>query len=375
VKDYSKFMYREFFPVTRQLIYLNHAAVAPLCRPAAEAMQGLAQDTLDWGSFHYGQWLECYEGLRVSAARLVNGSPEEIAIVKNTSEGIATVAMGLDWHPGDKIVAFEGEFPANQYPWRRLESKGVRIEWLPPTAPLDRIDQAARGARLLAISFVQFLSGFRADLAGIGEICKRRGVIYLVDAIQGLGAFPMDVREAHIDALAADGHKWLLGPEGCGVLYISRRLQEQVEPVEFGWTNVAGYNDYASRDMTLRPDAGRYECGTLNTIGCYGLRASIDFLLDIGIDKIASTVRRLADQIVRGVRVRGYEVLGEPNAGIVSFRRAGIDSAAICAHLREHSIITAPRAGWVRASPHFYITPEDVEKMLDLLPKTLEPIS
>ena len=364
-------MYREFFPITRHLIYLNHAAVAPLCRPAAEAMQGLAQDALEWGSFHYGQWLECYEGLRGSAARLVNGTPEEIAIVKNTSEGIATVAMGLDWHPGDKIVAFEGEFPANQYPWRRLESKGVRIEWLPPTAPLERIDQAARGARLLAISFVQFLSGFRADLAGIGEICRRHGVIYLVDAIQGLGAFPVDVREAHIDALAADGHKWLLGPEGCGILYISRRLQEQVEPVEFGWTNVAGYNDYASRDMTLRPDAGRYECGTLNTIGCYGLRAAIDFLLDIGIDKIAATVRGLADQIVRGVRDRGYEVLGEPNAGIVSFRKAGIDTAAICAHLREHSIITAPRAGWVRASPHFYITPEDIEKMLELLPKTL----
>jgi cysteine desulfurase/selenocysteine lyase len=361
-------MYREFFPVTRHLVYLNHAAVAPLCRPAAEAMHGLAQDALEWGSVHYSQWLECYTGLRHGAARLVNGSPEEIAIVKNTSEGIATVAMGLDWRAGDKIVAFEEEFPANQYPWRRLESKGVRIEWLPATAPLERIHQAARGARLLAISFVQFLTGFRADLAGIGAICRRHGVIFLVDAIQGLGAFPVDVRAAHIDALAADGHKWLLGPEGCGILYISRRLQEQVEPVEFGWTNVASYSDYASRDMTLRPDAGRYECGTLNTIGCYGLRAAIDFLLEVGIERIAPVVLGLADQIVQGVRHRGYEVLGEPNAGIVSFRKPGIDSAAVCAHLREHSIITAPRAGWVRASPHFYITSEDIEKMLDLLP-------
>ena len=160
-------MYREFFPVTRNLIYLNHAAVAPLCRPAAEAMQGLAQDALDWGSLHYDQWLECYEGLRRGAARLVNGTPEEIAIVKNTSEGIATVAMGLDWRAGDKIVAFEEEFPANQYPWRRLESKGVKIEWLPATATLwSGSTQAARGARLLAISFVQFLTGYRADLAG-----------------------------------------------------------------------------------------------------------------------------------------------------------------------------------------------------------------
>jgi cysteine desulfurase/selenocysteine lyase len=361
-------MYRQFFPVTRNLIYLNHAAVTPLCLPAAEAMQGVAQDALDWGAFHYSQWLECYEGLRRSAARLVNGIPEEIAIVKNTSEGIATVAMGLDWRPGNKIVAFEGEFPANQYPWRRLESKGVRIEWLPATAPLERIDQAAGDARLLSISFVQFLSGFRADLAGIGEICHRRGVIFVVDAIQGLGAFPVDVQAAHIDALAADGHKWLLGPEGCGILYISRRLQEQVEPVEFGWTNVASYNDYGSRDMALRPDAGRYECGTLNTIGCYGLRAAIDFMLEVGIERVAPVVRALASQIVQGTQERGYEVLGEPNAGIVSFRKPGVDSAAICARLTEHSVIAAPRAGWVRASPHFYITPEEIERMLDLLP-------
>ena len=180
--------------------------------------------------------------------------------------------------------------------------------------------------------------------------------------------FPVDVQAAHIDALSADGHKWLVGPEGCGVLYISRRLQEQVEPMEFGWTNVAGFNDYARRDMTLRPDAGRYECGTLNTIGCYGLRAAVDFLLEIGIDKISPVVRGLASQIKEGVRKRGYEVLGEPNAGIVSFRKPGVDSEGVCTRLRDQSIITAQRAGWVRASPHFYIEPQDIEKMLDLLP-------
>jgi cysteine desulfurase/selenocysteine lyase len=365
-------MYREFFPVTKNLIYLNHSGVAPLCRPAAEAMQWLAQDALDYGSLHYAQWLECYDGLRRSAARLVNGTPEEIAILKNTSEGIATVAMGLDWRPGDKIVAFEEEFPANQYPWRRLESKGVRVEWLPATAPLERIEQAARGARLLSISFVQFLTGFRADLVGIGGICQRHGVIFVVDAIQGLGAFPVNVEATHIDALSADGHKWLLGPEGCGILYISKRLQEQVEPVEFGWTNVASYHDYASRDMTLRPDAGRYECGTLNTIGCFGLRAAIDFLLEVGIEKIAPVVQGLGDQIADGVRRKGYEVLGNRmpanGAGVVSFRREGMDSAAIVARLKEHSIIAAPRAGWVRTSPHFYVTPEEIEKTVALLP-------
>jgi selenocysteine lyase/cysteine desulfurase len=365
-------MYREQFPVTSRLIYLNHAAVSPLCRPAAEAMQGLAQDALDWGSLHYPQWLETYEGLRHSAARLVRGTPEEIAIVKNTSEGIATVAMGFDWRPGDRIVAFKEEFPANQYPWRRLESKGVTITWLDATDSLDRIDEAARGARLLAISFVQFLSGFRADLRAIGEICHRRGAIFLVDAIQGLGVFPVDVEASHIDALAADGHKWLTGPEGCGVLYISKRLQEMVEPVEFGWTNVAGYNDYGSRDMALRPDAGRYECGTLNTIGCFGLRAAIDFLLGVGVEKIGPVVQLLADQIAEGVRRKGYELLGERTpgngAGIVSFRKNGADSGEIVARLRGEKIVAAPRAGWVRTSPHFYIEPAEIEKMIELLP-------
>jgi selenocysteine lyase/cysteine desulfurase len=219
----------------------------------------------------------------------------------------------------------------------------------------------------LSISFVQFLTGFRADLIGIGEICRRHGVTFVVDAIQGLGAFPIDVQAAHIDALAADGHKWLLGPEGCGILYISRELQEQVEPVEFGWTNVASYNDYASRDMALRSDAGRYECGTLNTVGCFGLRAAIEFLLDVEIAKIAQQVRGLASQIADGVRAKGYEVLGEPNAGIVSFRKPGVDSTAIVARLKENAIITAPRAGWVRTSPHFYIQPEEIAKMLELL--------
>jgi selenocysteine lyase/cysteine desulfurase len=365
-------MYRDQFPVTRNLIYLNHAAVAPLCRPAAEAMEWLSQDVLHYGSLHYGKWLQTYEGLRQSAARLVNGTPQEIALVKNTSEGIATVAVGLDWRPGDRIVAFKEEFPANQYPWRRLESKGVRIEWLSAADPLDRIDQAARGARLLAISFVQFLTGFRANLREIGEICHRRGTIFLVDAIQGLGAFPVDVEAAHIDALAADGHKWLLGPEGCGILYISKRLQEMVEPVEFGWTNVAGYEHYGKRDMTLRPDAGRYECGTLNTIGCFGLRAAIDFLLEVGVEKIAPVVQSLGDRIAEGVQRKGYEVLGartpDTGAGIVSFRKEGLDSAEIVDVLRENSIITAARAGWVRASPHFYIEPGEIDKMIELLP-------
>lgn len=330
-------------------------------------MQALAADACEFGSLHYDQWLEAYEGLRLATAKLINAHRDEIAHVKNTSEGIATVAMGIDWRAGDKVVLFREEFPANQYPWQKLESKGVRIEWLDATDPLDRIDEAARGARLLAISFVQYLTGYMADIPAIGEICRRHGCFYFVDAIQGMGAFPLDVEASHIDALAADGHKWMLGPEGMGVLYVRRERQAEVEPVEFGWTNVAAYNDYSSRDMTLRPDAGRYEPGTLNTIGCFGLRASIDLLLEVGIERIAPQVRALALQIEEGVRAKGYEVLGTPGAGIVTFRKPGVDARLIVRNLKERKIIAAPRQGWVRTSPHFYISPDDIGVLLEAL--------
>lgn len=364
--------YRDQFPVTDRLIYLNHAAVAPLPKRCAEAMQWLAQDGLEYGSLHYDKWLDTYEQLRVGAARLMGAQRNEIAIVKNTSEGIATVAMGMKWHPGDRVVAFREEFPSNYYPWLRLEEHRVSVDWLSVTDSLDTINRACEGAKLLAISFVQYLSGLRVDLNAIGEICHRHGCFFFVDAIQGLGAFPLNVDTAHIDALAADGHKWMLGPEGCGILYVRKSRQDSIFPVEFGWTNVAGYHDYASRDMALRPDAGRYECGTLNTIGCFGLRASIDLLLEVGVERIAPAVQALTDQLAEGASKKGYQLLGdrtpENGAGIVTIHKPGIDSRQVVHELKERGIIAAPRQGWVRFSPHFYISPEDIDRVVGALP-------
>ncbi|HTS51556.1 MAG TPA: aminotransferase class V-fold PLP-dependent enzyme, partial [Bryobacteraceae bacterium] len=175
-----------------------------------------------------------------------------------------------------------------------------------------------------------------------------------------------------IDALAADGHKWMLGPEGCGILFVRKERQDSIFPREFGWTNVAGYNDYASRDMTLRPDAGRYECGTLNTVGCYGLRASLDFLLGIGIERIGSAVESLADQLAEGAQRKGYSLLGErtpeTGAGIVTIQKIGVDSRAVVRELKNKGIVSAARQGWVRLSPHFYISPEEIERVIDALP-------
>lgn len=366
--------YADQFPVREHLVYLNHASVAPLCRRAAQAMRDLADDALQYGSLHYERWLAAYEGLRLSTAKMINAKPSEIAIVKNTSEGIAMVAGGIPWRAGDKVVAFLEEFPSNYYPWKRLESRGVEVRWLSVFDPLEEIEEACRGARLLAVSFVQYLSGYRIDLNAVGEICARHGCLFFVDAIQGLGAFPLDVRAAKIAALSADGHKWLLGPEGCGVMYIREDLQDHVEPVEFGWTNTAQFNDYSSRDMTLRRNAGRYECGTLNTIGCFGLQASMDFLLEVGVENVGRAVRERADQVWQGVKELGCELLcertPETGAGIVSFRQPGAACHITVRHLKAQGFMAAARQGWVRVSPHFYIAPGDVERLIDTLRKS-----
>jgi selenocysteine lyase/cysteine desulfurase len=364
--------YGNEFPVTEHLIYLNHAAVAPPCRRAADAMKGLADDASHFGSLYYDAWLETYEGLRRAAARLINASAEEIAIVKNTSEGISTVALGLDWKPGDRIVVFQEEFPSNYYPWLRLEKRGIELTRLSIYDPLEKIAEAIPGARLLAASYVNYLSGFRADLKSIGELCREHGCFFFVDAIQGMGAFPIDVEACHIDALAADGHKWLLGPEGNGVLYVRKRWLDAIEPVEFGWMNPVSYADYSSRDMTLRPDAARYECGTLNTIGCYGLRAAIEFLLEVGVEQIGPAVMQAADQLAAGVRAKGYELIArrtaETGSGIVTFRHPCIDARQIVSELTRNRILAAPRQGWIRASPHFYVSPEAIEQVVKVLP-------
>ncbi len=364
--------YRDEFPVTRELIYLNHAAVAPLCRRAADAMRHLVDDASTFGSLHYDKWLEAYSGLRKAAAKLINASPAEIAIVKNTSEGIATIAEGLNWKPGDRVIMFEEEFPANYYPWLRLAARGVELTTLSIYDPLEKIAEAVRGARLLAVSYVNYLSGFRVDLRGIGELCNRHGCFFFVDAIQGLGAFPVDVEACHIDALAADGHKWMLGPEGNGLLYVRRKWLDAIEPVEFGWTNPANFADYGSRDMTLRGDAGRYECGTLNTAGCFGQRAAIEFLLEVGIENIAGAVDALATRLEVSLRERGYELMVErtrqTGSGIVSFRHPSVDCRSIVSELKRHRVLAAPRQGWVRMSPHFYISSDDIDEVLKRLP-------
>ncbi|MFL6450488.1 MAG: aminotransferase class V-fold PLP-dependent enzyme [Bryobacteraceae bacterium] len=364
--------FREEFPVTGQLIYLNHAAVAPLSRRAANAMRELTEQACEFGSLHYTEWMKCYNDLRSAAARLINAGKDEIAIVKNTSEGISFIAEGFPWKAGDQVIAFREEFPANYYPWLRLEERGVKLKWLSVYDPLETIAASLPGTRLLAISFVNYLSGYRVDLPAIGKLCRENGCFFFVDAIQGMGVLPLDVQECGIDALAADGHKWMLGPEGNGILYVRKKWQDTIRPAEFGWTNPANFFDYGKRDMTLRPDAGRYECGTLNTVGCYGLRAALELILEVGVPNIARAVDSLAQQVEEGVRHRGYEVMVSrtlaTGSGIVSFRHPSVDSSAIVSSLKQQRIVATPRQEWVRVSPHFYISPEEIDRVIGCLP-------
>ncbi|MGH9483121.1 MAG: aminotransferase class V-fold PLP-dependent enzyme, partial [Terriglobales bacterium] len=227
--------------MAQSCVYFNHAAASPLATTTRKAMERVLAELnqsgppLDWQA-----WLTALDRTRHALARLIGAQARDIAFTKNTSEGLCSVAQGLEWARGDRVVSFECEFPANLYPWLALRPRGVELELLPPAAlsDLDRLRQALRGARLLSVSFVQYLSGFRADLEAIGELCHEAGALFVVDAIQGLGAFPVDVRRAGIHALAADGHKWLTGPEGAGFLYVSPELLDQLTPAEVGWLSV-----------------------------------------------------------------------------------------------------------------------------------------
>ena len=366
--------YRDEFPVTRKYVYFNHASVSPLPLRSAQAMQRLAAEVMEHGSTGYRRWDEAYDGVRQAGASLLGAAPEEIAILKNTSAGLAVIANGLDWRPGDVVVGIEDEFPANYFPWAQLERRGVKLRWLKLDGGrigLDEIDRACEGARLLAISFVQYVSGFRIDLDALGEICRRRGCLLVVDAVQGLGPFRVDVKRSGIHALSASAHKWLLGPEGLALLYVDRDLIPQVRPVEFGWTNTAGWRTY-SRDPELRAGAARYECGTMNTIGCFGFRASLELFLEAGVDRVGARVDQLAGLIASGAVERGYELLtsreGGSGSGIVSIRKPGVDSTAAVRKLVENHVSVSPRFGWIRAAPHFYANEADVTRFLELLP-------
>jgi selenocysteine lyase/cysteine desulfurase len=353
---------------------MNHAAVAPISRRVRDAMVDLLDEVQQCGAERWQGWVEKYGGVRRSVAQLINAEPGEIAFAKNTSEGISMFASGLDWQPGDEVVSIEGEFPANFYPWKALEKRGVVLRLV--LAEEGRVSQESiigaltSRTRVVTVSFVQYLSGFRLDLEKLGQACAAHGCLLFVDAIQGLGAFPVDVRRANIAGLAADSHKWMLGPEGSAVLYVNRQVMEKITPSEIGWMTVRHWSDFSRRDLSWRDDARRYECGTLNTVGVYGLGAAVNLLLEVGIPNIAERVLDLTDRLRSGLLAQGHSVFGprarEEASGIVSFvpRQGGAEH--LLEWLLAHRVQVAARCGMVRIAPHFYNTEEEVDRVLEL---------
>jgi len=359
---------RELFPVTRNVIYFNHAAVGPLSVRAYDAMEGHARDQREFGAMHWRDWYAEYVKLRESAARLIGAQPDEIAILKNTSEGISFVAEGLRWKSGDNIITTGMEFPSNWTPWKRLESRGVetRVAKLPTVEEIEPlIDERTR---LITVSSVAFHNGFAADLDAIGALCASRNILFCVDAIQSVGAMTIDVRRSNIAFLAADGHKWMCGPEGAALFYVAAEHREELEPIESGWTNIDRKGKFIGCSIDLLPDARRFEAGSLNTNGIYGLRAAIDLLLEIGIGNIESEVLRLSRALGEKLRGIGFEV-EETRSPIVGATPPNVESSVIRLHrlLDEERIITAPREGLLRFSPHVYNDDEEIDRVIEVL--------
>jgi len=395
------------FPIRDELAFLNHAGVAPISPPAADALRRYA-DQFERRAYVDAGWYATLEHGRQQVAALLNArGPHEIAYVPNTATGLGLVAKGLDWRAGDTVVITGVEYPANRYPWEDLtHTHGVRLIEVPERPdgriPAERIADAIRDdTRVVAISAVQYASGFRADLAAISETVRAasssKSPCYLcVDAIQQLGVVPMDVRAMGIDFLAADGHKWLLAPEGAGLFYCHEDLIERLRPTVVGamsMVNPLAFDDYAFR---FQDTAKRFEPGSLNVPGLVALAASVDLLLDVGIENIWHRVEQLTAHLAAGLKAKGWGVFsprtsGGERSGIVSFtppadspfargeHPAGqprvsspganaSDLNRVVAELKRDGIILAHRAGRLRASPHFHNTPHHLDRLLDALP-------
>ena len=369
---------RAEMPVTERWAYFDHAAVAPLTLPALQALRAWGDDLTTNGLVNERRWLARIDEVRTLAARLIGADPLDVAFIKNTSEGIGIVAEGFAWQPGDNVVIAQEEYPANQYPWLNLRDRVVEVRAV-PSRPDGRlwIDDVAAAmdarTRLLSLSWVEFASGFRNDLDALAELCQKRGIAFFVDAIQGLGVFPLDVQRMPIDFLAADGHKWLLGPEGAGILWIRRAWMDRLRPIDIGWNSVVGARDFGKIDFRLKPHAGRYESGTINVAGITALGGSLELLLGIAIDQVAARVLELTDYLCKRIAERSAPTVFSSRregdgSGIVSLAYADPNEASAKLRLcRGNGIIVNQRAGRLRVSPHCYNSFEEIDRLLGYL--------
>ncbi len=366
---------RELFPATHHLVYLNHAGSSPSPIPVRDAMTGLIHE-LSSGGFLIGPKIgEIRDSTACCAAKLVNGDSKRVAIVRNTTHGITLAAEGLPWEAGDNIVCANVEFPANVYPWLSLEGRGVETRFareVDGRVPIREVERLVdERTRVVALSFVEFSNGYRNDLVALGKLCRDAGAFFVVDGIQGLGALPLDMEAACIDLMSAGGHKWLAGPMGVGVAVLSERAMEEIVPPIIGWLGVCHPLDFLDYNQSLAPDAHKFDTGSPNLVGLWGLEAALAHILDVGIGPIEARVKELTDRLVTGLGELGCDVAsprGEGEwSGIVSFRPCRGTSRELQKHLTERKVITSLRGDLVRVGCHYWNNEEDVDTCLNVI--------
>lgn len=356
------------FQLDPDLCHLNHAAVGPWPRRAAEAVARFAEENLHQGSLAYPRWLDTEQRLRERLARLIAAnSPDDIALAKNTSEALSVIAHGLPWQDGDNLVGIAQEFPSNRIVWESLADRGVTWRALDlerssdPEAELMAL--CDRRTRMIAVSWVQYGRGRRLDLERIGAFCRARDILFCVDAIQGLGALPFDLASSQADFVVADGHKWMLGPEGVALLYVRPERRESLTLRQFGWRMVEHPGDFERLDWTPAADARRVECGSPNLLGIHALEASLSLLEEIGLETVWSLLQARTAHLIALIDQRGFELLTprdpDRRAGIVTFSVPGVPADRLYRELMQRRVLCAQRGGGIRFSPHFH-TPLDV---------------
>lgn len=367
---------RAAFPALSEYTFLNAAGMTPLPIPARDAMTSVVADMTQNAYLGINNWVETARAARKAAAQMAGASEREMAFIRNTSDGVSLVASGLRLGEGDEVIINDIEFPSNVYPWLNLARKGVRVITVKSEQGRVTPDAIASAVtprtKVVAISSVQYLSGYRADLAALGEMAKARGFYLFVDAIQSLGAFPLDVKACGVDFMAAGGFKWMCGPVGSGIFYCDENRLNDLDLARVGWNTVINAQDYADIDFTMRDTAERFEEGSPNVPGIFGLDESMKLLNTYGIERNAAQVISLTDRLVEGLERKGHSVVsprGEgEKSGIVNFVPKGADDAdTIARRLDENKVLVIRRGEGVRVSPHFYNGPEDIDRLLELV--------
>lgn len=366
------------FPLDPGIIYLNHAGVAPWPARTAEAVRKFAAENLRYGAAHYPAWMQVEKRLREQLRGLVNApSGDDIALLKNTSEGISLVAAGLSWQSGDNVVISDQEFPSNRMAWEALAGRGVVTRCVsladedPEAALIAQLDARTR---VLAISAVQFATGLRLDLPRLGAACRANGTLFCVDAIQQVGALRFDVQASHADFAIADGHKWLLGPEGVALFYATPKARDALTLTQYGWHMAEHAGDYNRTDWTPAKSARRFECGSPNMLGIHALSASLSLLEEIGMACVEAQVLANTGYLARGIAaLPGWSLISRREekfcSGIITARHASGAHAAIFRCLKDDGVICAERGGGIRLSPHFWLTDVQLNRAMELLEK------